>query len=746
MLTHGEFWILEAAFRSLLMAVAVWAGIRLLRVRAVLAEKVAWVLVLLAAGTMPLVMHNSWLAIDKAFQISFRSFASENQKPAPQPAVNVTPPPAPGAARSELAAKPSPVRASTLNPRHSVVRLQPVRRRKPVTQTFSGSPAASAISAIQPVAPAPKPKTAARTALPSWTQVKELLAFTYLAITGILLLRTLAGLAVAFRIWRSAKSVENFAELSNSADASLKIRASSTLQAPVTIGSTVILPADYAQWDAAKLRVVLAHEQSHVRQRDFYLQLLAAIYAAVFWFSPLGWWLQRKLSALGEALSDRAGLEQAANPASYACILLEFAAKSPSHSFSRPLAGVAMARRSNLSSRIERILNARLFRLSFHGGRRHAIFAATLVPAALIAVVACIRIVPAVEAAQDRSASTSRSLSGGPGSATSSSGASSSLGRGAASGTLGGGQASGTGSGSASVSGSMPNQSFDVGTGMNFAQAAPAPAPFPAPAPDVVAPQAPEAPEAPEIQAPEPPEPPDMSDDGQDAYAIVQENADKTIRMNGEYNDEFAKVRKRMHGDYIWFERDGKSYVITDPAIVAQGRSLFKGNDALQRMQAQLDMKQKELDKKMADLKPELMHLDSPEFKAEMDKFNSPEFQAKLNALTAQIAKLQTEKFKKITDDMSKEFSEAKLDELTGRMADLQVQLGEMQGRIQEKIGERQALMGEKQGEIGEQMGKLGEEMGRIGEQEGRIAEEASRKLKSIIDQAIKDGKAKPAE
>jgi len=43
-------------------------------------------------------------------------------------------------------------------------------------------------------------------------------------------------------------------------------------------------------------------------------------------------------------------------------------------------------------------------------------------------------------------------------------------------------------------------------------------------------------------------------------------------------------------------------------------------------------------------------------------------------------------------------------------------------------------------------MGKLGEEMGKIGEQQGKMAEEASRRLKSVFDQAIKDGKATPVK
>ena len=86
------------------------------------------------------------------------------------------------------------------------------------------------------------------------------------------------------------------------------------------------MPADYEEWETEKLRIVLAHEGSHIRQGDFYLQLLAGLHASVFWFSPLGWWLKRKLSELGETISDRPGLEEAASSSSYAQLLLEFAA------------------------------------------------------------------------------------------------------------------------------------------------------------------------------------------------------------------------------------------------------------------------------------------------------------------------------------------------------------------------------------------------------------------------------------
>src|SRR5262249_49434977 len=46
-------WILESALRSLLMAAGGWAGIKVLRVRNVAVQKMAWALVLMAALAMP---------------------------------------------------------------------------------------------------------------------------------------------------------------------------------------------------------------------------------------------------------------------------------------------------------------------------------------------------------------------------------------------------------------------------------------------------------------------------------------------------------------------------------------------------------------------------------------------------------------------------------------------------------------------------------------------------------------------
>jgi len=56
--------LIEATLRALLVALTVWAGLSLLRVANVLAQKAAWALVLLAALAMlfvPLAPRSNWL-------------------------------------------------------------------------------------------------------------------------------------------------------------------------------------------------------------------------------------------------------------------------------------------------------------------------------------------------------------------------------------------------------------------------------------------------------------------------------------------------------------------------------------------------------------------------------------------------------------------------------------------------------------------------------------------------------------
>ena len=211
-------------------------------------------------------------------------------------------------------------------------------------------------------------------------------AFVYFAVVAALSRSdgSLARASSSIRLWIEATPVET-GQFGGMASV-IATRSSDRIFSPVNIGSGIVLPVDYREWPPEKLHAVLAHEGSHVRQRDFYWQLLAGLYTALTWFSPLGWWLKRKLSELSEAISDRAGLEESRSRSAYAQLLLEFAA------LPRPtLTGVAMARSNNLSHRIDRLLNESSFKQAFTGSRR-AFVAALIVPAVLAAATTLFRV------------------------------------------------------------------------------------------------------------------------------------------------------------------------------------------------------------------------------------------------------------------------------------------------------------------------------------------------------------------
>jgi beta-lactamase regulating signal transducer with metallopeptidase domain/DUF4097 and DUF4098 domain-containing protein YvlB len=350
----------QAALRSLALAIGVWVILRLFRVRNVLALKCAWTLVLATAFLMPLLLPMA-SRLPRATLVlpafmhraapATSAFSSEQAVPS-QPSV----PPAPHQFAAPAASR----------PRHTAT---------PVAVPTELS--------VLPVPEAPSPQAPALPTFPIFAAI----AFLYFAISGLFLVRFVYGLVRAYLLWRSACPVATDLSVTHG----LRLRASAAVSSPVTIGSSIILPADFRSWDGEKLRIVLAHERSHVRQGDFYLQALAGLYAAIVWFSPLGWWLKHQLSDLAEALSDRSGLEEAASRASYAQILLEFAAAPHLTEI-----GVAMARSSNLSHRIERLFNESAFRQAFTASRR-TLATALLVPVTLFAAATFVRVTAAAQ-------------------------------------------------------------------------------------------------------------------------------------------------------------------------------------------------------------------------------------------------------------------------------------------------------------------------------------------------------------
>jgi bla regulator protein blaR1 len=106
------------------------------------------------------------------------------------------------------------------------------------------------------------------------------------------------------------------------------VRETISCAAPVTLGwidPKVILPPDAPQWPQARLDAVLAHEREHARRRDPLWQLIALVNRALFWFHPLAWWLERRLSGLAEEACDAAVLARGFDARNYSECLLDLA-------------------------------------------------------------------------------------------------------------------------------------------------------------------------------------------------------------------------------------------------------------------------------------------------------------------------------------------------------------------------------------------------------------------------------------
>ena len=169
----------------------------------------------------------------------------------------------------------------------------------------------------------------------------------YAGVAGLMVLRLIVGLVLTLRLRRAAAPLR--AEWTAGED----VRVSCALYAPVTVGTTILIPADHASWSDETRRAVLLHERAHAGRGDFYVQLLAGLHRALFWFSPLAWWLNDKLAELAELASDAEAAGDMPQRASYAEVLLNFAAKPRA---AIGLVAVGMARPATVRRRIDYIL------------------------------------------------------------------------------------------------------------------------------------------------------------------------------------------------------------------------------------------------------------------------------------------------------------------------------------------------------------------------------------------------------
>ena len=195
------------------------------------------------------------------------------------------------------------------------------------------------------------------------SRVPLVLATLYFAVAIALVVRLLVGLALTHRLIGLAREIHLVAPLGLPRRRSLRMLETCSVHVPATVGflhPVVLLPMSWREWSDSKLQAVLAHELAHVRRADWLVITLAELNRALYWLHPVAWIIKRRLSELAEQNCDDAVLEADGNRTLYAGYLLEVAASltNAGSRYQPPRHGIAMARKPNVETRIDAILDA----------------------------------------------------------------------------------------------------------------------------------------------------------------------------------------------------------------------------------------------------------------------------------------------------------------------------------------------------------------------------------------------------
>jgi len=185
-----------------------------------------------------------------------------------------------------------------------------------------------------------------------WVSSSETLVGVYLGISMLLFLRMALGSWSLRRILRDARPIPELGP---------GIFESAVFVAPGSVGcfrARIFLPRDWKQWDAVKVRAVLAHERTHIRRRDGLIRVASHINVCVFWFHPLAWWLERELARLAEEACDDVALSEMEDREEYAATLVDIARAAAAGGGVVNWRVISMAE-SKAIRRVNRILEAR---------------------------------------------------------------------------------------------------------------------------------------------------------------------------------------------------------------------------------------------------------------------------------------------------------------------------------------------------------------------------------------------------
>lgn len=186
------------------------------------------------------------------------------------------------------------------------------------------------IAALLASAPASSPAPAPTI----WDDPTPLVILAYLGGLAMVGARLLAGLVTLRRWTRAARPVTDPAWVAAldrvrwtaPNPESIRLLAADGVRSPLSWGwrrPAILIDPDTLA-DAEDAEAILAHEVAHIVRRDWPALMLSRFAAALFWFNPLVWMLEREVVQQAEEAADREAADHV-EPARYAETLLGLA-------------------------------------------------------------------------------------------------------------------------------------------------------------------------------------------------------------------------------------------------------------------------------------------------------------------------------------------------------------------------------------------------------------------------------------
>lgn len=523
---------------------------------------------------------------------------------------------------------------------------------------------------------------------------------------GALALRMALGLAWVHRVGRSSPDITDahwqarLTQLASRMGLSrhVSLRVAAALDSPVAAGwwrPMVLVPtALVARMPPDLLEALLAHELAHIRRHDYLVNLAQSAVEALLFYHPVVWWLSRRIRVEREQIADDLAAQALGEPRRLALALQEL----DRFQFAHPQLALA-ANGGQLMSRIQRLIRPHGRTLNWHTltwrmalpilGLTVAcvtVYAQGMAPAARpVTVVAAAPATPAIPAVPVVAAVASvPAVRVAPSVA-----------------------AVATVGATTRINVTHP-RSFQVNT-----------------------------------------------DGDGDGYALVHAD-DEGMNFSGNTRDlsDVEKLRAKIDGDFLWFRRDGKSYVIRDPALVAQADAAWKPMEPVSAKMEALSRQMEVHSKKMDELS---RRMDATSGRGEPVSVEMDRLSEKMDALSgrqeviSEHASRLAEKMQDARSDAERQALHAEMEDLARQRQPLDEQMQQLAQQMSQQSQKLQAMhqpmeaLGREMDQAAKPMQALGAQMGVLGKQQEKISREADQKVRSLIDEATRNGQAQPA-